>query len=225
MTLLGAKAAPFGGVNELLAPGLLNIVRSGGAPVRGSDDQPAGFSSDTAAVNISLTFFVKRICGTRSQSKPGRYCPSIVSGMFSDRATDPLFESGDQAPGLAEQQVAAEGLVGDIREVMAHARREAVALVVVRGSAGAAEVAFDVGFSRPGIAVRSLEQGLHAALPLGQVELAQVIVVRIGIGNRRVEVRCPVRRLVAVTVDHHQLHEPAECYFDRSGHEAASGRG
>lgn len=92
VTLFGAKAEPFPGLKELPAPGLLKIVPRLGAPLDALlATSAAGFSTDTAAVSMSFTFWVKRICGTRSQLKPGTYCPSIVSGMFSPRATMPCL--------------------------------------------------------------------------------------------------------------------------------------
>src|SRR5882757_4483716 len=83
----------FGAVKEFVAPGLLKIVVSAGGfvPYVLLVTCSAGFSSETPTLNCSLNFSTKRICATRSQEKPGTYCPSMVCGMFSLRTPRPTF--------------------------------------------------------------------------------------------------------------------------------------
>src|SRR5580658_10334120 len=90
----------FAAVKEFVAPGLLNEVASAGIvlPAGGLPNVllvtcSAGFSSETPTLNASLNFSTKRIWATRNQEKPGRYCPSIVCGMFSLRTPSPTFSA------------------------------------------------------------------------------------------------------------------------------------
>src|SRR5580698_6179040 len=90
----------FAAVNEFVAPGLLNEVRRAGIvlPAGGLPNVllvtcSAGFSREIPTLNASLNFSTKRICATRSQEKPGTYCESIVSGMFSLRTPSPAFSA------------------------------------------------------------------------------------------------------------------------------------
>src|SRR5271168_742663 len=85
----------FGAVNEFVAPGLLKITDSAGAVALEVlfVTCSAGFSSDRPTLNLSLNFSTKRICGRRSTEKPGRYCPSMVCGMFSVRTPRPTVSA------------------------------------------------------------------------------------------------------------------------------------
>src|ERR1700722_2897246 len=88
----------FAAVKEFVAPGLLNevaragiVLPAGGLPNVLLVTCSAGFSSEAPMLNASLNFSTKRICATRSQEKPGMYCPSITPGMFSLRTSRPTF--------------------------------------------------------------------------------------------------------------------------------------
>ncbi len=130
---------------------------------------------------------------------------------------------GDHAPGLAEQEEEAVVLVVQIRVEVTHARREAVAFIVIRRTTGAAKVHLDVGLRVNPADVRTFDQTGDAALAFGLVKLGEIVVVRVGVGDRAVEVRGPVGRLVTVAIHHQQFDEAAERNFQGTGIEHRGG--